>query len=425
MENKKKLETICLHGGYEPKSGDTNVFPICMSTTFNYDTPEEMAHLFDVPKDGHIYTRISNPTTAAFEAKMAELEGGVGAMACSSGIAATALAVMNVASQGDNIISFSTIYGGVYNLFKVTLRKYGIDVRFVTPDMTDSEIEKLIDERTKMFFAETIANPGMVAFDFERYSKLCRKHRLLLAVDNTLATPILVRPLDFGANIVIYSTTKYLDGHAVSVGGLIVDGGNFKFLGNPRYKDFYTPDESYHGTVYVKEGGPAAYILKARMQLMRDLGACMSPFNAFLTNLGLETLHLRMPKHSENALKVATALSESSEIEWVKYPGLVADKYHEVASKYFTGGYSGMVVIGVHGGRQKAEKFIRSLKMIRQLTHIADSRTCVLHPASTTHRQLSESDLIDCGITDNLVRLSIGLEAADDIIEDIEQALKR
>ena len=420
----KKLETICLHGGYEPKSGEPNVFPLCMSTTYAYETPEEMAHLFDVPKDGHIYTRISNPTTGVLEAKMAELEGGVASMACSSGIAAVALAVMTVANAGDNILSFSTIYGGVYNLFKVTLKKYGIEVRFVTPSMTDAEIEKLIDANTKLFFAETIANPGMVAFDFDRYSAICRKHKLLLTIDNTLATPVLVRPLDYGANIVTYSTTKYLDGHAVSVGGLIVDGGNFEFRGNPRYPDFNTPDESYHGTVYVDEGGAAAFIVKARMQLMRDFGACISPFNSFIVNLGIETLHLRMERHSENALAVARALKANPHVEWVKYPGLEEDSCHSTASKYFKGGYSGMVVIGIKGGKEKAAQFIKNLKLIRQLTHIADSRTCVLHPASTTHRQLSESDLIDCGITDNLVRLSIGLEAKEDIIEDIEQALK-
>lgn len=422
---KKNLDTICLHGGYEPKSGETNVFPICMSTTYAYDTPEEMAHLFDVPKDGHIYTRISNPTTSVFEAKIAELEGGVAALAASSGIAATAMAVMTVANAGDNIISFSTIYGGVYNLFKVTLKKYGIEVRFVTPDMTDKQIEALIDSKTKMFFAETIANPGMVAFDFDRYSAICKKYKLLLAIDNTLATPILVRPLDFGANIVIYSTTKYLDGHAVSVGGLIVDGGNFEFRGNSRYPEFNIPDDSYHGIVYVDEGGPAAYILKARMQMMRDFGACMSPFNAFLTNLGTETLHLRMDRHSTNALAVAKALQNNPYIEWVKYPGLTSDKYHKTASKYFKKGYSGMVVIGIKGGKAKAADFIRNLEMIRQLTHIADSRTCVLHPASTTHRQLSEQDLIDCGISENLIRLSIGLEDSGDIIADIEQALKK
>lgn len=422
----KKLDTICLHGGNDVKSGDCNVFPICMSTTYAYDTPEEMAHLFDVPKDGHIYTRISNPTTNVFETKMAELEGGVASMACSSGIGATTLAILTVCQAGDNILSMSTIYGGTYNLFKVTLAKLNIEVRFVTPDMTDEEIEKLIDDKTKMFFGETIANPGMVAFDFERYSKICKANKLLLTIDNTLATPVLVRPFDFGANIVIHSTTKYLDGHAVSVGGLIVDGGNFEFRDNPRYPDFNEPDESYHGVVYVDEGGPAAYILKARMQMMRDIGACMSPFNAFLTNLGTETLHLRMERHSSNALAVAKKLSENENIEWVKYPGLETDKYHDIANRYFSNGqFSGMLVVGIKGGRAKAADFIRNLKMIRQLTHIADSRTCVLHPATSTHRQLSEQDLIDCGISHNLVRISIGLEAVEDILADIEQALAK
>jgi len=419
----KKLETICLHGGYEPKSGEPNVFPICMSTTYAYDTPEEMAHLFDVPKDGHIYTRISNPTTDVMEKKLAELDGGIAAMACSSGIAAVTLAVMTVAKAGDNILSFSKIYGGVYNLFKVTLPKYGIETRFVTPDMSDKEVEALIDGNTKLFFAETIANPGMVAFDFDRYSAICKKHNLLLAIDNTLATPVLVRPLDFGANLVIYSSTKYLDGHAVAVGGIIVDGGNFPFRGCARYPDFNTPDDSYHGVIYVEEGGAAAFILKARMQMMRDFGACISPFNAFLTNLGMETLHLRMKCHSENAQAVAEALHKNPNVEWVSYAGLEGDSNRAVASRYFKGGFSGMVVIGVKGGREAAGNFIRKLKLIRQLTHIADSRTSVLHPASTTHRQLSDKDLVDCGITPNLVRLSIGLESSEDIIADLEQAL--
>lgn len=422
---KKNIETLCLHAGYKPKSGETNVFPICANTTYAYDTPEEMAHLFDVPKDGHIYTRISNPTTSILEAKIAEMDGGVGAMACSSGIAATALAVMNVATSGDNILSLSTIYGGVYNLFKVTLKKYGIDVRFVTPDMSSEEIEKLIDDKTKMFFAETIANPAMVALDFEKYSTLCKKYNILFAVDNTLATPVLVRPFEHGANIVIYSSTKYLDGHAISVGGLIVDGGNFEFRGNPRYPEFNQPDESYHGVIYVEEGGPAAYILKARMQLMRDFGACMSPFNAFLTNMGIETLHLRMQKHSENALEIAKRLKSNPMIEWVKYAGLEDNEYHKIASRYFKGGFSGMLTIGIKGGKKKAEDFIRNLDMIRQLTHIADCRTCVLHPASTTHRQLSDKDLEDAGIQDNLIRLSIGLENVEDIMQDIEKALAK
>ncbi len=421
----KNQDTICVHGSYKPKSGESNVFPIHMSTTYAYDTTDEMAHLFDVPKDGHIYTRISNPTTNMFEEKIAKLDGGVAAMACASGIGATALAIMNVATQGDNIVALATIYGGTYNLLSTTLIKYGIETRFITAKMTDAEIENLIDDRTKLFFGETIANPAMVVFDFERYSAICKKHKLLLAIDNTLATPVLVKPLDLGANIVVYSTTKYLDGHALSVGGLIIDGGNFEFRGNPRYEAFYVPDASYHGVVYVDEGGPAAYILKARMQLMRDFGICLSPFNAFLTNLGTETLHLRMERHSSNGLAVAKALEKNPKVDWVNYPALEGDKYYDLAKKYFKKGCSGMVVFGIKGGVSQAKQFIDNLKLVRQLTHIADCRSCVLHPASATHRQLSEQDMIDCGISNNLIRVSVGIEAADDIIADIEQALAK
>ncbi|MBQ9369450.1 MAG: O-acetylhomoserine aminocarboxypropyltransferase/cysteine synthase [Clostridia bacterium] len=420
-----KKESICLHGGYTPKSGDANVLPIYQSTTYAYDTPEEMAHLFDVPKDGHIYTRISNPTVAAFEEKMALLEGGVASMMTSSGQAASLITVLTVAQAGDNIIAFPTLYGGTFNLLKVTLAKLGIECRFIKPGMTDEEIETLIDDKTKLMFGETIANPAMVIFDFERYSALCKKHGLLLAVDNTLATPCLVTPFKYGVNVVIHSTTKYLDGHAVAVGGIIVDGGNFEFRGNPRYVDFTTPDESYHGTVYVDEGGPAAFALKARMQLMRDIGSSPSPFNAFLTNLGTETLAIRMKKHSENAMYVAEKLKKNDKVSWVKYCGLKDDENHEMAAKYFEGGFGGMVCFGVKGGRAKAADFIRNLGFIRQLTHIADSRTCVLHPASTTHRQLSDQELIDCGISEDFIRLSVGLEDAEDIYQDIEQSLNK
>ena len=420
-----KIDTICVQGGYSPKSGDPRVLPLYMSTTYSYDTPEEMAHLFDTPKDGHIYTRISNPTTSAVENKLAMLEGGLAAMATSSGMAAEMLAIMTVANAGDNILSLSSVYGGTYNLFNVTLRKYGIDTRFFSNTASIEEIEKLIDDNTKLIFAETLANPAMNVCDFEKISMLCKKHKILFMVDNTLATPILVRPLEHGANIVIHSTTKYLDGHAQVVGGMIVDGGNFEFNNNPRYKDFYTPDSSYHGVVYVEEGGAVAFILKARMQYMRDIGACMSPFNAYLINLGMETLHLRMIRHSENALKVANALKQSDKVEWVRYAGLSDDKNHALASKYFKRGFSGMVVFGVKGDKSKAADFIRHLKLIKQVTHIADARSCVLHPASTTHRQLSHSDLVACGIPENLVRLSIGIESAEDLILDIEQALSK
>ena len=418
-------ESICLHGGYKPGTGEPNVLPIYQSTTYAYDTPEELAHLFDVPKDGHIYTRISNPTTSAFEEKITLLEGGVAAMMTSSGQAATMTAVLTVAKAGDNIVAFPTVYGGTFNLLKVTLDRLGVECRFVKPGMTDAEVESLIDDRTKMMFGETIANPAMVIFDFDRFVPICRKHGLLLAIDNTLATPCLVTPFKYGANIVVHSTTKYLDGHALAVGGVIVDGGNFEYRGNPRYTDFTTPDESYHGTVYVEEGGKAAFAIKARMQLMRDMGVAPSPFNAFLTNLGCETLHLRMKKHCENAMEIAKRLKENPHVSWVKYCGLEDDPNHAVAAKYFEGGYGGMVCFGVKGGRAKAADFIRNLTFIRQLTHIADCRTCVLHPASTTHRQLSDAELIDCGISEDFIRLSVGLESAEDIYADIEQSLAK
>jgi len=420
-----KKSTECVQAGYEPKNGEPRVLPLYQSTTYYYETPEELAKLFDYPKLGHIYSRISNPTVSALEAKITALEGGVGAMACSSGMSATLFAVLTLANAGDNIISLSTIYGGTYNLFAVTLKKMGIETRFVTPDSSDEEIEKLIDERTKMFFAETISNPSIIVLDFDRYANICKKHSIPFAVDNTLTTPYIVRPFEFGANIVIHSSTKYLDGHASAVGGILVDGGNFEWDKNPRFKDFYTPDPSYHGTVYVEEGGNAAYILKARMQFMRDIGAIMSPFNAYLTNLGCETLHLRMERHSENALAAAEFLSSSDKVEWVKYAGLKTDKYYPLAKKYMDGKCGGMVSFGVKGGREEAAEFIKGLKLIKQVTHIADVRSCVLHPATTTHRQLSDEDLIKCGISNNLVRLSIGIEDKDDIIEDIKQALDK
>lgn len=420
-----KKATECVQGSYAPKSGDPRVLPLYQSTTYVYETAEELAHLFDSPKCGHIYSRISNPTVAAFEDKVTMLEGGIGAMACSSGMSATLFAVLTVATAGDNILSLSTIYGGTYNLFNVTLKKLGIEVRFVTPDMTEEQIEKLIDEKTKLFFAETIANPSIVVLDFEYYANICHKHGIPFAVDNTLATPILVRPFEHGADIVVHSTTKYMDGHASCVGGVIVDSGKFDWANNPRFKDFVEPDESYHGVVYVEEGGKAAYILKARMQYMRDIGAIMTPFNAYLTNLGCETLHLRMERHSSNALAVAKMLQNHDKVEWVRYPGLESDKYHELGMKYFTGGFSGMIAVGIKGGREKACKFMEELKLFKIVTHIADARSCVLHPASTTHRQLSDSDLVSCGITSNLIRLSVGIEDIEDILADINQALDK
>ncbi len=420
-----KIGTDCVQGAYQPKNGDPRVLPLYNSTTYVYDTAEQLAFLFDSPKCGHIYSRISNPTVASFEEKVSMLEGGIGAMACSSGMSATLFAVLTVANAGDNILALSTIYGGTYNLFSTTLPKMGIHVKFITPDMTDEQIEAMIDDKTKMLFGETIANPSIQVLDFDRFAKICQKFQIPFAVDNTLATPILVRPFEHGANIVVHSTTKYLDGHAQCVGGLLVDAGNFQWNGNPRFADFYTPDPSYHGIVYVEEGGDSAYILKARMQFMRDIGAIMSPFNAYITNLGSETLHLRMKQHSSNALAVAKMLENHPNVEWVRYPGLENDAYHDRGMKYFNGGFSGMVAVGIKGGKEKAGEFMENLKLIKIVTHIADSRSCVLHPATTTHRQLSEQDLIDCGIPSNLVRLSIGIEDEEDIVADIKQALDR
>ena len=420
-----KFDTICVQGAYQPKSTDSRVVPLTQSTTYTYDTSKELAHLFDVPKDGHIYTRISNPTTDLFEKKVTMLEGGVGAMACSSGMAATMASIINVAKQGDNILSMNTIYGGTFNLLKHTLPNFGIETRFFSPDMNSAEIEKLIDKKTKLMFAETIANPSMNVFDFEKFVPICKKHGVVLIIDNTLTTPALIRPFEFGANVVIHSTTKYLDGHASAVGGIIVDGGNFKFEGNERYKDFYTPDESYHGITYIKEGGVAAYILKARMQLMRDMGLTPSPFNSWLTNLGSETLHLRMERHSSNALAIAKMLEKHKKVESVLYSGLEHDAWHNITKKYYKKGVGGMLVCIIKGGREKAEKFIEGLKLIKQVTHIADVRSCVLHPATTTHRQLSDADLEKAGILPGLVRLSIGIEDVSDLINDIENALNK
>ncbi len=419
-------DTICVQGSYEPKSGDPRVLPLYQSTTYYYETPEELAHLFDSPKDGHIYSRISNPTVSALEEKTAMLEGGVGAMACSSGMSAILMAVMTLCRAGDNFISEDTIYGGTHNLFNITLKKLGIECRMFHHSQSSEEIEKLIDGNTKFIYGETIANPTMNVLDFDRISAICKKYGLVFMVDNTLATPCLVKPFLHGANVVIHSSTKYMDGHASVVGGVIVDGGNFCFDGNPRYTDFYTPDESYHGVVYVKEGGKAAFILKARMQNMRDTGAIMSPFNAYLTNLGMETLHLRMIRHSENAAAVAEALSAHPNVEWVKYPSLKGDPYHDVASKYFIDGhFSGMIAFSVKGGKENAVKFIKNLRLFKQVTHIADVRSCVLHPASTTHRQLSAEDLEKCGISDTLVRLSVGIESREEIVADVIQALNK
>ena len=424
MEKNYKINTKCVQSGWEPKNGEPRVLPIYQSTTYKYDDSDYLGDLFDLKADGHMYSRISNPTAACVEKKIAELEGGVGAMLCSSGQMANLLTVLNITSAGQNIISMSTIYGGTTNLFAVTLKKIGIEVRFVTPDMSDEEIEKLFDENTRLFFGETIANPALVVFDIERYASLAHKHGVPLVIDNTFATPVLCRPFEWGADIVTHSTTKYMDGHATVVGGCIVDGGKFDWRAAGKYPELTEPDESYHGVRYTENFGvESAYITKARVQLMRDFGAPLQPITCFILNLGLETLHLRMQRHSENALKVAKFLESSDKVSFVSYPLLESNSQYGLAKKYFPDGASGVISFGVKGGREAAMKFMNSLKLASIVVHVADARTSVLHPASTTHRQLTDEQIINCGITPEQVRMSVGIEDAEDIIVDIKQAL--
>lgn len=420
---KKNIDTICIHSGYDAPNGGTRTLPIYQSTTYLYKSSDELADLFDLKKDGHIYSRLSNPTNSAFEAKMSAMEDGGLSIACASGQSATTLALLNVCFAGDNIICSSAVYGGTYNLLGVTLKKYGIEARFVDPTAPVEEIEKLIDDKTKVILGETIANPAIIVLDFEKFSYLSEKYGILFMVDNTLATPALIKPKDFGAHVILHSSSKYLDGHAVALGGVIVDCNNFKFKGNPRYPEFNTPDASYHGLVYADLD--CAFGLKAKAQMVRDIGAIMSPQNAFLTNLGCETLALRMERHSSNAAKVAAFLETSENVEWIKHPSLKSSEYYDLAQKYLPNGCGGMMSFGVKGGRAKAKEFMENLKMISIVTHVADVRSCVLHPASTTHRQLSDEALKQAGISDNLIRLSVGIENVEDIIEDLKQALDR
>lgn len=420
----KNIATKCVQAGYKPKNGEPRVAPIVQSTTFFYETPEEMGDLFDLKKSGYFYTRLGNPTLGYLEEKMAALEGGIGAMATASGMSATLLAILNLAESGDNFLSMSTIYGGTYNLFNVTLRKLGIECRFFNEDTTDAQIEGMIDAKTRLIFIETLANPAMVVADFQKIAAIAQKYGIVVVADNTLPTPIICRPFEHGANVIVHASTKYLDGHATSVGGIIIDDGKFPYLDNPRYPRFNQPDDSYHGMVFARDAGAAAYITRARVIGMRDLGAQMSPMNAFLTNLGTETLHLRMPRHSANALAVARALRGNPAVEWVNYAGLPGDRYYNRVQKYFDGGMaSGMVTFGIKGGREAAMKFQKALRLFAIVTHIADCRSCVLHPASTTHRQLSDSDLLAAGVADNLIRLSVGIEGESDILEDVINAL--
>lgn len=419
-----KTSTLCVQGGWQPKKGEPRVLPIYQSTTFKYDNSDQMARLFDLKDSGYFYTRLQNPTNDAVAAKIAALEGGVAAMLTSSGQAASFYAVFNLCEAGDHFISSCNIYGGTFNLFGVTMKKMGIECTFVNPDATDEEIEKAFRPNTKCVFGETISNPGGDIFDIERFANLAHKHGVPLIVDNTFATPINCRPFEWGADIVTHSTTKYMDGHATAVGGCIVDSGRFNWMEHAdKFPGLCTPDESYHGLTYAESFGNMAYITKATAQLMRDLGSIQSPENAFLLNLGLETLHLRMKRHCENAQRVAEFLQNDPRVAWVNYAGLEGNKYHALAQKYLPNGICGVIAFGLKGSSEEAIRFMDSLKMIAIVTHVADARSCVLHPASHTHRQLTDEQLKAAGIAPDLIRLSVGIEDIDDIIGDIEQAL--
>ena len=425
MSQKRSIETTCIQGGWQPKNGEPRILPIYQSTTFKYSTSEQMGRLFDLEENGYFYTRLANPTNDAVANKICEMEGGAAAMLTSSGQAANFYAVFNICNAGDHFICSSTVYGGTSNLFVVTMKKMGIEVTLVDPDAPAEEIEKEFRPNTKCVFGESLANPAIVVLDFEKFAALAHKHGVPFIVDNTFATPINCRPFEWGADIVTHSTTKYMDGHAMSVGGCIVDSGNFDWEANAeKFPGLTTPDDSYHGIIYTQKFGKGAYITKATAQVMRDLGSIQAPQNAFLLNIGLETLHLRMPRHCENAQKVAEFLKSCEEVDWVTYPGLEDDKYHELAMKYMPNGTCGVIAFGLKGGREAAAEFMDKLKMAAIVTHVADARTCVLHPASHTHRQLSNEQLLEAGVDPSLIRLSVGIENVQDIIEDIRQALK-
>ena len=417
-------ETVCVQGGWTPKKGEPRVVPIYQSTTFRYETSEQMARLFDLEESGYFYTRLQNPTNDVVAAKIAELEGGVGAMLTSSGQAANFYAIFNICEAGDHSVCSSTIYGGTFNLYTVTLKKLGIDVTLIDPDDDESTIEAAFRPNTKALFGETLSNPGMHVLDIEKFARIAHRHGVPLIVDNTFATPINCRPFEWGADIVTHSTTKYMDGHATCVGGAIVDSGNFDWEAHAdKFPGLTRPDESYHGLTYTRAFGKMAYITKATAQLMRDLGSIQAPQNAFLLNLGLETLHLRMARHCENAQKVAEFLESCPQVAWVNYPGLKNDKYHALAQKYMPHGTCGVIAFGLKGSREDAIRFMDRLKLAAIVTHVADARTCVLHPASHTHRQLSDEQLIEAGVAPDLIRLSVGIENADDIIADLRQAM--
>ena len=423
---KRNLDTICVQGGWQPKNGESRVLPIYQSTTYKYDNSEQMGRLFDLEEEGYFYTRLQNPTNDIVAQKICDLEGGVAGMLTSSGQAANYYAAFNICEAGDHIICSAHVYGGTFNLFGVTMKKQGIDVTFINPDCTEEELEAAFKPNTKMVFGETISNPSLVVLDIEKFAKAAHRHGVPLIVDNTFATPINCRPFEWGADIVTHSTTKYMDGHAMAVGGAIVDSGKFDWNAHAdKFPGLTTPDDSYHGIVYTERFGKGAYITKATAQLMRDLGSIPAPMNSFLLNVGLETLHLRMPRHCENAIKVATYLQSSDKVAWVNCPMLKGNKYYDLAKKYMPNGTCGVITFGLKGGRETAIKFMDSLEFITIVTHVADARSCVLHPASHTHRQMTDEQLIEAGVQPDLIRFSIGIENADDIINDLEQALNR
>lgn len=423
---KRNLDTICVQGGWQPKNGEPRVLPIYQSTTYKYDNSERMGRLFDLEEEGYFYTRLQNPTNDIVAQKICDLEGGVAGMLTSSGQAANYYAAFNICEAGDHIICSAHVYGGTFNLFGVTMKKQGIDVTFINPDCTEEELEAAFKPNTKMVFGETISNPSLVVLDIEKFAKAAHRHGVPLIVDNTFATPINCRPFEWGADIVTHSTTKYMDGHAMAVGGAIVDSGNFDWNAHAdKFPGLTTPDDSYHGIVYTERFGKGAYITKATAQLMRDLGSIPAPMNSFLLNVGLETLHLRVPRHCENAVKVAKYLKNSDKVAWVNCPMLEGNKYYDLAKKYMPNGTCGVITFGLKGGRETAIKFMDSLEFIAIVTHVADARSCVLHPASHTHRQLTDEQLIEAGVQPDLIRFSIGIENADDIINDLEQALNR
>lgn len=418
-----EFDTKCIQSGYHPGNGEPRTLPIYQSTTYKYDNADTLGQLFDLKAEGHMYSRISNPTLAAVEEKLADLEGGVGAMLVSSGQSANLLAVFNICSAGQNLIAMNNIYGGTINLLSVTLARMGIEVRYINDKMTDRQVDALFDGNTRLVFGETITNPALTVLDISRYAAIAHRHGVPLVVDNTFATPLLCRPFEFGADIVTHSTSKYMDGHANVLGGVVIDSGNFDWEGSGKFPELTTPDESYHGVVYTQQFGKAAYVTKARVQLLRDFGCTMAPVAAYLLNLGLESMPLRVRRHSENALEVAKFLEAQPQVLWVNYPKLPSSPYCHLAEKYLPLGASGVVSFGVRGGREAAMKLMNSLRLAQIVVHVADARTCVLHPASTTHRQLTDQQLADSGIGPEFIRFSVGIEDVRDIIADLKQAL--